>query len=263
MPAGQGAFVERDSETGRFKPMWNKKNVAVVKRLYVIEGLSIRATAEKIGCSSHSTVQKLLEKKGWIRKKPKLTKLQEKLARVYYVKQKYSLAQSARCLDVTQDVLLAFLEREKLLRNWSEAKKASYENGCHPSQINHYNIWDNYVGIDITQLSWPQYLYAARKFTNVVLCRYKDIIDPKNKRSYVNHVDHLFSIKNAYVKFDKESQVFIKRNKILPLTIVCHPANLKVVDRRINLAKGSKCSITLKRLKERIAKFEAEHGLVF
>lgn len=59
--------------------------------------------------------------------------------------------------------------------------------------------------------------------------------------------DHMYSVKAGYI------------NKV-PATIIEHPANCKLILQTKNTSKGSKCSITLEELKNRIAAWEAKYG---
>lgn len=99
-----------------------------------------------------------------------------------------------------------------------------------------------------------EYNRKIKKFTGYVYRAYKDIIDPKRLRGSEYHLDHRLSKSHAYSKYDTP----------LPLRVVCHPMNLKVVTARENLTKNHKSTLTLSALKRRIKKFDSEYGpLVF
>lgn len=96
------------------------------------------------------------------------------------------------------------------------------------------------------------YKIYANKITGYVYRAYKAILDPKGLRDITHHLDHNLSKHDGYSKFTEP----------VPLSILCHPANLRIIKGADNLSKNQKSHITLKQLKARIKKFEIKYGAV-
>lgn len=82
-----------------------------------------------------------------------------------------------------------------------------------------------------------QYTAAARHLTNRVYNEYKSIIDPNNLRSKDWVIDHVYSIFDGFV------------NNV-PLDVICHYSNLKIIHKTDNSSKGFKSGKTLTQLYE-------------
>jgi hypothetical protein len=102
------------------------------------------------------------------------------------------------------------------------------------------------------EADFKSYGYYVRKLTGYVFRAYSDIIDPKGLRSREFHVDHRLSIHSGYTKFPLP----------VPLNVLCHPANLKVIAGKDNISKNYRSSITLRKLKSQIREFDQKFGKV-
>jgi hypothetical protein len=97
---------------------------------------------------------------------------------------------------------------------------------------------------DYTRLVW----LASRR----MYIRYIDLIDPKRKRGIHKHLDHIVSIRDAYVK----------NSPPLPIREVAHPANLRMLKASRNISKGGRSDLTVRQLRKKIQEFEKQYGPV-
>jgi len=105
--------------------------------------------------------------------------------------------------------------------------------------------------------TYKEYVKTARKLTEYMYLRYKNILDKKRKLRTGKgknklELDHIFSINSAF-----------KRKIPLDLKILCHPANLQLLTNEENNKKKMDCWITIKELKEKIKQFEKDNGKVY
>ena len=106
------------------------------------------------------------------------------------------------------------------------------------------NLW---VAVD-----FRTYKRFAMKLMGHMYRAYSDILDPDGLRGRDYHVDHRLSCRDAYLKYTTP----------LPLDVLNHPANLKLLPSAVNISKSHRSSVTLAKLKLQIKKFEARHGVV-
>lgn len=92
-----------------------------------------------------------------------------------------------------------------------------------------------------------KYRRIAHNITNQVYKIYQDILDPKVRRGSEYHIDHKFSIHDAFTQ-----QV--------PYEILVHPANLALITAKSNQSKSSQSSVTLAKLKKKIKEWDLKHG---
>ncbi len=100
--------------------------------------------------------------------------------------------------------------------------------------------------------TYTKYCRTIRYITTKMYAQYQSVIDPLKQQGYGYHVDHKLSIYDAFNAGDVP----------LPWQMVCHPANLVLLDSVANSSKGAMSSLTPEKLKKRIARFELEHGIV-
>ncbi len=95
------------------------------------------------------------------------------------------------------------------------------------------------------QNDWTEYKRKTTNYTKKIYRRYKDKINPDNKiRGFQTyHVDHIIS-----------KQYGFRHN--IPVTIICHPANLHIITSTENQSKGLKCTITINELMKRIQQYD-------
>jgi len=93
------------------------------------------------------------------------------------------------------------------------------------------------------------YQSLTRLLTEFNYRRYIKIIDPGKIRSKEYHLDHILSVRGGY------------SDAIDPI-ILAHPANLRMIPAKVNMAKGRKCHVYLKELKKNITTWETTHGPV-
>lgn len=92
---------------------------------------------------------------------------------------------------------------------------------------------------------------------------YERLVDPEGLRSYFWHTDHQFSIYLGYFRYSAKRGKFVPRRKPIPLQVLCHPANLKVISASENAIKGTRAAIRYGKLLRRIEEFDSIFGPVF
>ena len=85
--------------------------------------------------------------------------------------------------------------------------------------------------------SRKQYTAAVRHRTNLVYQEFKHILDPNNLRSRDYVLDHVYSVFDGFV------------NEV-PLDIICHPTNLKLIHKTDNSSKNCRSDKTIEQLYE-------------
>lgn len=96
------------------------------------------------------------------------------------------------------------------------------------------------------------YWSASYKITQMVFRHYSELIDQKG----LKHIGSGYSIDHRLSRHDG----FNKYKEIVPLKIMNHPCNLKILSREENSIKGKTSSITLTKLKENIRRFNKKYG---
>jgi len=104
------------------------------------------------------------------------------------------------------------------------------------NQINEHNkkIKERFPP-EINGRSRKQYTAAARHQTNLIYQQYKHILDPTGLRSRDWVLDHIYSVFDGFI------------NEV-PLNILCHYTNLKLIPKTDNSSKNCRSDKTLKRL---------------
>lgn len=100
--------------------------------------------------------------------------------------------------------------------------------------------------ITINNRSWRQYSAAVRYMTNKVYALHKDILDPLRKRGGNDKdawvIDHVYSVYDGFA------------NNV-PIDVICHVTNLKLLSKPANSAKHYRSDKTLSDLYEDIANY--------
>lgn len=263
-----GYWFEK-SKNGKWGLVWTDELIEAVRKLYVEDEKTLREIAETMDVT-HSLIQKLIDANNWMRSKRergeyiKSVLSQHKKLKKMYITKGMSAGEIAAHFKIDPSYLELYFKEQPYRRTMSEAMLNSIERGNKDYIMNpHFEAWDFYLTLDLTNLDFLQYKHAARKFTNCVMLRYGHIIDPKCKRSHDFHVDHRVSISEGFYKIDPDSGKPIRRKKVLPLYELCHPANLKLMRGKDNHIKSARSSISVKKLQEEIHKFDTMFGVVF
>lgn len=111
--------------------------------------------------------------------------------------------------------------------------------------------------------SFKDYTDAARRLSNVLLLDYRDFVDPEGLSSSTMHLDHQFSIFLGFHRFSARANAYVPRRRSIPLEVLCHPANLKLIPASENALKGHSTSIRYGTLLRRIEEFDSIFGPVF
>lgn len=263
-----GYWFEK-SKNGKWGLVFTDELTEIIRVCYVDEELPLRDIAKMLGVT-HSVIQKLVDGHNWMRSKKergivikKVLSKHNTLKRMY-VKDRMSAGEIADHFGIDASYLECYFKEQPYCRTQSAATRLSISVGRNtPGLGKHLKAWEKYVLLDISSFDMVQYTYAVRCFTNNVLLRYANRVDPMGKRSFAFHVDHRVSISNGYSKICKETGRPRRRKALIPLHIMCHPANLKLMPGKDNAHKSARSSLTLKELKRAIKEFDTKYGAVF
>jgi len=161
------------------------------------------------------------------------------LLHTMYFKKLKSISQCAEYLGVS----VAYLQDVFKEQNWKMRP---------PGKTKLQRTYRKFSKLGRTNKDWMLYSFFVRCLSNRVFSQWEAIINPKGlvRSKNLYHVDHRYSISRSF----KTNKVTWKQ--------VCHPANLILLPAKKNLSKGSKCSLSAKKLKAKIKQFESIHGKV-
>jgi hypothetical protein len=229
---------------GRYRTEFEKEDFKRLHKLYVVDQLSIHDTAAKMKVKSN-IIQRYVEQKGWVRKKSDMgfTKEQEDEIVRLYIEEGVVGKDIATKYKVHFQTIYNLLEKRNVTRTKKEAhlKRGVYtRNNC-------INRFANYK-----HRSFIEYHYATRRLLSSMWPVISYTVDKEGLKLLNSgySVDHMISVYNAYHRYKKP----------LPLKVVAHPANLRVVTAKENSDKGMKNCIRLKKLYENIEKYNLKYG---
>jgi len=232
--------------SGKFISMWDDEKCEIARKLYVDEKKSLRYIANYFGCSL-GPVQQLVKKNGWMREKSefvkdrngfwkKVTKINRDTAKkIIKARRDYGLnyVELATIFDIPREKLREFLKSKKLTLSPKECSKKAGE-------FRTQRAIDYYHNLKVSD-TYENYRHEATKLAIIMCSHYKK----QNKKGF--EIDHKLSVRDGF-------------NLKIPIKIISHPANLRIVTKRSNQLKGSKSIITYERLKRDIQKFNKTYG---
>jgi len=255
-------YRKRDAN-GQMKSMWTPKRRKLAKKLYVKDGLSLRKVAAHFECA-HAAVQKLAEEEGWIRKRRSdVNNYADEIKRLY-LEELWSAEQISKKLGFTTGQIHHHINYHGgYCRDIREAGEVSKKTGAKLRPYATEKAIEKYLSMDISKLTWSQYRYVVHKFTTLVLTKFGGYFDKLELRGREHNynVDHIFSVRDGFMKWSEEKGMMVPRRKVVPLSVICHPANLRIVRFRVNMDKGSRSLYSMKQLHTEIANMENEHGV--
>lgn len=256
------------SKNGKWGLVYTDELVDQIRELYCYEEWSLHAIADELNIT-HSWVQRLVNANKWMRsKKERSAEIarflsNERFIRELYVDQRVTAKEIAWYFGIDGQYVSNYLKEKGIKRTQSEAAQLAFEEGSRSMLHLNEAAFERYMLADISNFDMEQYRYAVNKFTNCVLFRYAPLLDPEGKRSYKHHIDHRLSVADGFAKVCKQTGKPVRRKILLPLHVICHPANLILLEGADNMRKGSRSSLTLAQLKTAIKQFESLHGEVF
>ena len=168
----------------------------------------------------------------------------------------------AHALNVGERTVIKFLKASVGIRSNKEAQVAYAKRTGRPTTyLPHARAIHRHANATFT--SFDDYTHAARRLTDVLRMDYERLVDPEGLRSYFWHMDHQFSIYLGYFRYSAKRGKFVPRRKPIPLQVLCHPANLKVISASENAIKGTRAAIRYGKLLRRIEEFDSIFGPVF
>ncbi len=119
-----------------------------------------------------------------------------------------------------------------------------------------YESWNSALELDLSETSFVQYKSAVRTISEFVMSR----TGCAERRSRSRHVDHKLSIFHGYFTEDSVpsprsdgSTVKTPRGSPIPLAVMCHPSNLRIVDSVDNCTKNFESLLTEFRLRNLVS----------
>ena len=261
-------YMFEKSKNGKWGLVWTDSLTDSIRELYCHEEWTLRAIADTMEVK-HSIIQKLVNANNWMRsKKDRSAEIarflsNEKFIRELYLDQRVTARDIAWYFGIDAQYVLKYLESKGIKRTCGEAAQLAFAQGTRSMQHRHDDAFEKFMLMDISNFDVTQYRYAVRGFTNTIMFRFGYLIDPDQKRSMLHHVDHRLSIADGFAKICKLTGKPEQRKSTIPLHVICHPANLILLEGKDNMRKGSRSSYTLAQLQTAIKQFESLHGEVF
>jgi hypothetical protein len=258
----------------------------LLRRLHIDEGKTLRAIKAETGIP-HSSLQKALNEFNLMRsKKVKSATLAEfvdrNLARLrtMYVDDGLSAMQIAEIVnektghEFSETSMTKMLkERGVKIRDASDCAKAAYvqdrrkrtERGAGVFAQTAIDSWNYHLDLNLRGLTFEQYRRIAARFTYMVVRRFPQFF-PANARREDREfsgidMDHQLSRFSGY--YVRKGDEYVPRKNPVPLEVLCHPVNLKLMAARANMQKSNRDHHSLKKLQEKIEAFASQHGDIF
>lgn len=283
-------FKFERSKNGLWKLIANKKLRDYLTNHYVKREMTLRKLSEFSG-HPMATLQNLLNDFGLMRKKKPnsneevfkfCSKNKDKLLSMYHddgrnVEYILDKINSNGKIHVTRRQLSSYFNSIELeRRSHAEAIRTyrklgrGYSNARGSSLFSDPAVrsWDYHLDMDLSRLTYNQYKRVVYRFTYMAISRlpnvFPDLAHKKDRKALgISGVDldHQFSVSSGYYELI-EGQ-YVKRDQVVPLEVMCHPCNLKLIPEKINCIKGARNHKSLKQLIDEIEKFKKKHGDIF
>lgn len=254
---GKRSYTKASS--GRWSVDLTTKLLTEIHRVYVVDGLTLREAkaALEIPGLPKVNVQKVLEDQGWMRSHYGRNAARD----AWYAENKKAILQAhikfgvdLRTIEDWSGVQLGVrLMREGLKPRRSgrtKTKAAATTSGWLSRE--QVSSWNYYLSLDHNAISFQQYRKAVASVSFLALHRAHMLKAPNE------HLDHKLS---RYLGFySKDSYpvpgkfMSVKRQKVIPIAYMAHPANLRIVPSSVNCKKRHKSILSPTQLKQLVAK---------
>lgn len=257
---------------GRWKILYDSKLIGRIRRELVTKGKTQQEVADYFGLTrpavsliaKHNGFASDPNKKERGDRNREIARTNSREIKRLHTKEHVGAAELTRIFGFSQ---VGYVEQYLKSKPWkvsqSEIAKASVLREEVRKQQNHY-LRNCYLTASLKSVrSYHEYKHRVRRLTALVLKDFVEILDPKNLRSPEWHIDHQISIFSGYFIYSPTRRKFVRRKELIPLHLVCHPANLKLLPRAVNSSKANDNHLTEKELLTKIKSFEKVHGKVF
>lgn len=235
--------------------MWTPALKSKALNLYVNEKLSMRAVAEKLDCS-HSAVQKLVESEGVVRKKTEHVKANGKWSKPFkftkpvvdklkrlYIEKGWPFSKIGAKYGWPDSVIEAYFRERGWTHSYAHAAKLRAAIKNNKAIAKHSKAYP---------LIRSKYRKTCVKLAYCLWLKHKSYVDPQNKKKVNSgyEIDHKFSVRDGY-------------DNLLPMAVINHPFNLRIITRERNNIKGEKSILSLRQLLEGILDYDEKNGSPF
>lgn len=232
-----------NKKNGRFTTMWTKTKTKKARRLYVDQLYSIRDLAKHFECAP-ATVQQLLEREGWVRRKQTKYLLENaENIKKWYLKDKLTQKQIAEKLGVKVVSIAYYIGKFPWKRSNRESKGLMY------GQLRGSNYKATLRLLAYKEQSpktYTEYRVIVGKLTAISKTNFKHLIHGFGGKHTTQdpgtHVDHMLSIKDGWFEWSWKLRQYVKRKHIVSPLYLAHPLNLQLITAHTNSFKQS-CSI--------------------
>lgn len=242
--------------------------VSKVRSLYVKEKINLREVGQRLGIC-HSTVSIIANANGFGSGKKDVIRANKNILEKYkkeitrmYVKQGMSFKEIADSLNTRWQLVGTYIKSLGIKRSQKEQNQlctiSRTQNGNDPRQrvLREQDV----LKVGHRFKNFREYAKAVRKATSYVYYFWKNIVDPRLKRSKDFHLDHQLSIFEGYYEYDATKNKYVARRSPVPIVVMAHPANLKIMPGITNAKKCSSSHHTLEQLLRKIKQFERTYG---
>jgi hypothetical protein len=248
------------SSNGVWGPVIDKKLLALIKRLYVNEGNTLRATALAVSDAAHtfssSVIQNVINENKWMRshyaeaeKKAAFLDGQSTVIFRLFDDEGFSVTDLARVIGVNRNMVAELFVRHGRPHTTGRRHSEARVNASRRMSPELAATWNRILTIDADECSYQEYRKHIRRLTDVVYRVHRRL--DCSERSPDDHLDHILSLRDGY--WETRSGKRVKRGTVVPFRLMAHPLNLRLVTRNVNLLKGSRSLHTAEELAKKVA----------
>lgn len=242
--------------SGRWSVDLTPKLLAEVHRVYVVEGMSLRDTkaALEIPGMPKINMQKVLEDQGWMRSHygrndERDTWYSENRGAILKAHREYGV--DIRSLGEWSGVPLGVRLMADGVKARRSGRTTTRASALASGWLSREQVasWNYYLLLDENSLSFVEYRKAVATVSFLVLRRFcirkahNDHVDHKLSRYFGFYSSESYPVPGKFMNF--------KRDRVIPIRYMAHPANLRIVSSAVNCKKKHRSlfdPLTLKRI---------------
>lgn len=259
-----GSRIYVKASSGRWSVVLTKALLAEVRRCYVVQGMTLRETKAALRIEGMPTinVQKVLEDNEWMRSHYGRNAARDK----WYAENKKALVRAVNEYGVELTSVYRWAgvpEHTKMVRDHNgrsgrlKVSKAKFSSGW-LSRLE-VDTWNSLLSLDVDTLNFTEYQHAVHQLSFLAMRRARVTYPLRSGRRV--HLDHKLSKYFGFHTRDSnpvhgKNKLNVKRKQVVPLTLMCHPANLRVVSSATNCVKRFSSTTTVKELRQLVSQSE-------
>lgn len=257
-----GLRIYLKARNGRWGLVIDRRLIAQIKRLYVVQGMNLREVADQLILPghpniSHSLVQRIANQEGWMRShygrrdaSTKYLMRNKNKIRKLFTNHPITLRELGFITNINVEYLSGFISTELGITRHSSGMRPIKTRAINSKELHVVprNTWNKILAADPNDMTFTEYRAAVRLLTDVVYRRF--FYAEHLQRSKKRHVDHILSLRDGY--YVRLGTKRIKRNEVVPFKYMAHPENMRLVASKVNLSKGENSAHSLNQLVRKV-----------